>query len=67
MSLQLTTYFYQSDAERAGPVAFKSLQSSRWRNKITLETKDDWKISAAKRGHLSVGIEEGTVISWCFP
>lgn len=28
MSLQLTTYFYQSDAERAGPVAFQSLQSS---------------------------------------
>lgn len=28
MSLQLTTYFYQSDAERAGPVAFKSLRSS---------------------------------------
>lgn len=28
MSLLLTTYFYQSDAERAGPVAFKSLLSS---------------------------------------
>lgn len=67
MSLQLTTYFYQSDAERAGPVAFKLLRSSGWRNKISLETKDDWKVSAAERGHLSLGIEEGTVISWRFP